>query len=406
MKSAGLICVFLAAGIIFPGYCYAQGIADSIGGLHGVLDKLYDEMIPLCSDMIEIGQAIAGFGAIWFISSRVWGQIARAEPVDLYPLLRPFVIAVAIGLYVPLVLGVMNGIMKPVAVATAGIVKNSDTAIAVLLKQKEDAIKRSDIYEMYIGTNGQGDKDKWYKYYHPKDSTRTNEGMFERLGNDIKFSLEQTAYSIRNSVKQFLSEALQILFQAASLCINTVRTFYLIVLAIMGPLVLGMSVFDGFQQSLISWVGRYINYFLWLPVANIFGAIINKIQINMLLMDIEQIKKYGDTSFGANDTAYLIFLVLGIVGYFTVPSIAGYIVHVAGSNPMLQKITGIATSAATGGAGMAASRLGQGISNAYNAPKNFNEGYSGKNPGSGVMADIGRVAGLGGSHLYDELAGK
>lgn len=402
MKCAGLIFVFLVAGVVLPGACYAQSMADSIEGLHGVLDKLYDDMIPLCSDMIEIGQAIAGFAAIWFISSRVWGQIARAEPVDLYPLLRPFVITVAIGLYVPLVLGVMNGVMKPVAVATAGIVKNSDTAIAVLLQQKEDAIKKSDVYEMYIGANGQGDKDKWYKYYHPKDPDRKKEDFLQKIGNDMLFSLEQTAYSIRNSVKQFLSEALQILFQAASLCINTVRTFYLVVLAILGPLVFGMSVFDGFQQSLISWVGRYINYFLWLPVSNIFGAIINKIQMNMLQIDIEQIKKYGDTSFGANDTAYLIFLIMGVVGYFTVPSIAGYIVHVAGSNPMLQKITGIATSAATGGA----SQLGQGISNAYNAPKNFNEGYSGENKGSGVMADIGRAAGLGGSHLYDELAGK
>ncbi|SJZ68353.1 Bacteroides conjugative transposon TraJ protein [Chitinophaga eiseniae] len=405
MKCGWRLFMYVSCGVLLPGISNAQSVADSIGGLHGVLDKLYDDMIPLCGDMIDLGRAIAAFAAIWFISSRVWKNIANAEPVDLYPLLRPFVIALAIGMF-PQVLDVINGVMKPTVEATAGIVKDSDTAIAVLLKRKEDAIKDSKFYRMYVGVDGRGNKDEWYKYYHPKDSSRTNEGIFERLGNDIKFSIEQTAYGIRNSVKQFLSEVLQVLFQAASLCINTVRTFYLIVLAIMGPLVFGMSIFDGFQQSLISWLGRYINYFLWLPIANIFGAIINKIQVNMLKIDIEQISKYGDTSFGANDTAYLIFLVMGIVGYFTVPSIAGYVIHVAGSNPLLQKITGMTTSVATGGAGMAASRLGQGISNAYNAPKNFNEGYSGKDGGSGVMADIGRVAGKGGAYMYDELAGK
>ncbi|WP_143307265.1 conjugative transposon protein TraJ [Chitinophaga vietnamensis] len=392
-------------GILLPGICNAQSVAGSIGGLHGVLDQLYDDMIPLCGDMIDIGRAIAGFAAIFYISARVWKHIANAEPIELYPLLRPFAITIAIGMF-PQVLDIINGVLKPVSTATAGIVKNGDTAIAVLLQRKQDVIKNTEFYKMYVGVDGHGDSDRWYKYYHPDDADRQHEGLFEKIGNDMKFSLEQAAYSIRNSVKQFLSEVLQVLFEAASLCINTIRTFYLIVLAILGPLVFGISIFDGFQQSLINWLGRYINYFLWLPIANIFGAIINKIQINMLQIDIEQITKYGDTSFGANDTAYLIFLIMGIVGYFTVPSIAGYVVHVAGSNPLLHKITGITTSVASGGAGMAASRLGQGISNAYNAPKNFNEGYSGCNAGAGVMADIGRAAGKTGGYMYDDLAGK
>ncbi|RAJ80120.1 conjugative transposon TraJ protein [Chitinophaga dinghuensis] len=402
MRWCGKPLVYAVVGILLPGICNAQSVADNIGGLHGVLDKLYDDMIPLCGDMIDIGRAVACFAAIWYISARVWKHIANAESIDLYPLLRPFVIAVAIGMF-PQVLDVINGVMKPTVTATSGIVKNSDSAIAVLLQRKQDAIKTTDLYKMYVGVDGRGDYDRWYKYYHPNDPERQNEGVFDRMGNDIKFGLEQAAYSIRNSVKQFLSEVLQVLFQAASLCINTVRTFYLIVLAILGPLVFGMSIFDGFQQSLISWLGRYINYFLWLPIANIFGAIINKIQINMLQIDIDQITKYGDTSFGANDTAYLIFLIMGIVGYFTVPSIAGYVVHVAGSNPLLQKITGISMAAATGGAGMAASRLGQGISNAANAPKNFKEGYTGQNTGSGMMADVGRAAGNSGAYMYDQL---
>jgi conjugative transposon TraJ protein len=138
-----------------------------------------------------------------------------------------------------------------------------------------------------------------------------------------------------------MSEILNVLYLAAGLCINTIRTFYLIVLAILGPLVFGLSVFDGLHHTLTIWIARYINVFLWLPVANIFGSIIGKIQENMLKVDIAQVQKYGDTFFSSTDTAYLIFMVIGIVGYFTVPSIANYIVHAGGGNVLLFKTTNL-----------------------------------------------------------------
>lgn len=39
------------------------------------------------------------------------------------------------------------------------------------------------------------------------------------------------------------------------------------------------------------------------------------------------------------DTACLIFMIIGIVGYFTVPSVANYIIRAGGSNALLQKVT-------------------------------------------------------------------
>jgi conjugative transposon TraJ protein len=102
-------------------------------------------------------------------------------------------------------------------------------------------------------------------------------------------------------------------------------------------------VFDGFQHTLTIWIARYINVFLWLPVANIFGSIIGKIQENMLKIDIAQVQNYGDTFFSPTDTAYLIFMIIGIVGYFTVPSVANHIVHAGGSNSLLYRITSMTT---------------------------------------------------------------
>ena len=118
----------------------------------------------------------------------------------------------------------------------------------------------------------------------------------------------------------------------------------LIVLAILGPLVFGLAVFDGFQHTLAAWLARYINVFLWLPVANIFGAIIGKIQEQMIKVDVSQINQTGDTFFSSTDVAYLVFMVIGIVGYFTVPSIAGHIINAGGGGGLLSRVTTMAST--------------------------------------------------------------
>ncbi len=337
------ITLSVIVGMVLPLLSKAQGLSNQANSLHGVLDQLYNEMMPLCSKLIGVGQGIAGFAATWYIASRVWRHIANAEPIDFYPLFRPFVIGFAVMIF-PSVIGIINGVMQPTVTATANMVKNSDQAIARLLQEKEKAIKNSDPWKMYVGETGTGDRDKWYKYTHPNDLSGSNEGVLQSVGNDIRFAMAKASYNFRNSIKEWMSEVLQLLYQAAALCINTLRTFQLIVLAILGPLVFGIAVFDGFQHTLTVWIARYINIFLWLPVANIFGSIIGKIQEKMLQVDLLQIADQGDTFFSATDTAYLIFMIIGIVGYFTVPSVANYIVHAGGSNALVYKVTSIMSS--------------------------------------------------------------
>lgn len=338
MKYKGYKAALLVGiGQLLPSFTYAQGLTGEIASFQSVLDRLYDEMLPLCSRLIDVGRGLAAFAAIWYIASRVWRHIANAESVDFYPLLRPFALGLAILMF-PSVLTLINSILRPTVTGTAAMVEGSNNSIAFLLKRKEEAIRKTPAWQMYVGFDGSGDRDKWYRYTHPDG---TEEGVLDGIGNDIKFAMAKASYNFRNSIKQWMSEILHILYEAAALCINTIRTFYLIVLAILGPIVFGLSVFDGLQHTLTAWVARYINIFLWLPVANIFGSVIGKIQENMLKMDIRQVNQYGDTFFNSTDTAYLIFMVIGIVGYFTVPSIANYIVHASGANALLYKTTNL-----------------------------------------------------------------
>ncbi|MBX2968235.1 MAG: conjugative transposon protein TraJ [Cyclobacteriaceae bacterium] len=384
--------VFLLV-LFLPGVLQAQSFAGEIHSLQSVLDQLYNDMLPLCSKLIGVGRGLAAFAALWYISSRVWRHLANAEPIDFYPLLRPFALGFCILIF-PWVIALMNGVLKPTVTGTAAMVTGSNNAIAYLLKLKEEAIKKTPAWQIYVGADGAGDRDKWYRYTHPSGAT---EGMLDGLGNDIKFAMAKAAYNFKNSVKQWMSEILHILYEAAALSINTLRTFYLIVLAILGPLVFGFAVFDGFQHTLTVWIARYISVFLWLPVANIFGAIIGKIQENMLKVDIQQVIRYGDTFFSATDTAYLIFMVIGIVGYFTVPSVANYIVHAGGGYALLHKASNVFTggartattttvAAATATAGTMVSLFGSGSANQPNV-QTQDPKMTETQPGQGYMHD-------------------
>jgi conjugative transposon TraJ protein len=402
MKMCRRAAMIAVVGMLCPFLSHAQssgGVADYIGGLQGVLDTLYTQMIPMCSQLIGVGSGIAGFAALWYIAARIWRHLANAEPIDFYPLFRPFVLGFCV-INFGMVIAMMNGIMQPTVTGTAKMVDHTNDAVAALLKQKEVALKNTNDYKMYIGDDNSGDRDKWYAYTHSGESA-SKESNWDVLGNDLSFALDKAQFKMTNSIKKWMSEILEVVFQAAALCINTLRTFQLIILAILGPLVFGIAVFDGFQHTLTAWIARYINIFLWLPVCNVFGAIIAKVQVQMLQIDIDQMNKTGVTNFNSTDTGYLIFMLIGIVGYFTVPSVANSIVHAGGLGAMLQKVTNMSVGTVSSRASQTAGAIG-------NIPKSLREGYSGKDGGSGMAGSIGRELGNSGagSYMAGKLSGK
>lgn len=314
---------------------------DNIQSLQSVLDQLYATMLPQCAALIGTAQAVAGFAALWYIAARVWPSIARGVELDFYPLLRPFALGGAIALF-PAVIALMNAILQPISDGTGQMYNNANASIATLLQEKQAALQNTQDYRMYVGATGNGDEALWESY-----TGNTGSGPIDGISNAFQFAMAKAYYNFKNAIKEWLSEVLQVVYEAAALCINTIRTFQLLVLAILGPLVLGFSVFDVFHGSLRVWLAKYVHVFLWLPVANIFGAIIANIQVNMLQLDITQIQAGGTTSFNQIDTGYLIFLIIGIVGYFFVPTVAGYIVYGGGGDGFAARIYRLGTSTVT-----------------------------------------------------------
>ncbi len=96
---------------------------ETFSNLHEVLRNLYDEMMPLCSDITGVATGVAALGALFYVASRVWQALSRAEPIDIYPLFRPFCLGACIMFFPTFVLGTLNGIMSPVVTGCHSIME-------------------------------------------------------------------------------------------------------------------------------------------------------------------------------------------------------------------------------------------------------------------------------------------
>ena len=155
-------------GLLAPLGVWAQdapvtGLSTGIGGLQTTLENVYSAMMVHCGELMGVGQALAGFGALLYISFRVFGHLARAEAIDVFPLLRPFGLGLLISLY-PSFIGATNGLLQPTVSGTAALVDDANAAITVPLQQKEAALEQSTDWQMYVGPGGSGSEEKWEQY--------------------------------------------------------------------------------------------------------------------------------------------------------------------------------------------------------------------------------------------------
>lgn len=321
--------------------------------LHQILRSLYVEMMPLCSNMAGVAKGIAGLGALFYVASRVWQSLARAEPIDVYPLLRPFAIGLCIMFFPTIVLGTINGVMSPIVRGTNQMLQSQTFDMVGYQKQKDkleyDAAMKNPA-TAYLVNNEEFDKQLNDLGWSPSDlSTMT--GMY----------IERGMYNMKKNIRDFFRELLEILFQAASLVIDTIRTFFLIVLAVLGPIAFAISVWDGFQSTMTQWITRYVSVYLWLPVSDLFSTILAKIQVLMLQNDISELQNNPNYSIDSSNGVYIVFMIIGIIGYFTIPTVAGWIIQAGGMGNYGRNVSttaGKAGSIAGGVAGAAAGNVG------------------------------------------------
>jgi conjugative transposon TraJ protein len=302
--------------------------------------------------MATVAKGIAGLGALFYVALKVWQALSRAEPIDVFPLLRPFAIGFCIMFFPTIVLGTINAVMSPVVKGTHAMLENQVLDLNQLQQQKDQLERQAMLRNpetAYLVSDEEFDKKLDELGWSPSDLA-TMSGMY----------LDRQAYKIEKAIKEWFRNLLEILFQASALVIDTIRTFFLIVLSILGPIAFAISVWDGFQSTLTQWLTRYISVYLWLPISDMFSSILAKIQSLILERDIEMLADptyIPDTS----NTVYIIFMLIGIVGYFTIPTVAGWVIQAGGAGNFMRNVNQTASKTgniAGAGTGAVAGNIG------------------------------------------------
>lgn len=316
--------------------------------LHQILYQLYEEMMPKCADMAGIAKGIAGLGALFYVAYRVWGSLARAEPIDVFPLLRPLAIGLCIMFFPTLVLGTINAVMRPIVQGAHRMMQDQTLSMTDYAAQR-DRIE----YEV--------------KNNNPATAYLVNDEAFEQkltgmgvtdVGGKIGLYADWAVYQLKKWVQQLILTVLELIFQAVALAIDVVRTFCLIVLAILGPVAFAFAVWDGFHASLTGWLMRYISVYLWLPVSDLFSTILARIQEQVIKNDIQGLQADPGYVMDSTDAVYIILMIIGITGYFAVPTVAGWIVQTGGGGALTRGINTIAMKGAAAGGAFAGAAAG------------------------------------------------
>jgi conjugative transposon TraJ protein len=294
-------------------------LATNFDNLHAVLRSLHTAMMPLCAEMTGLAKGIAALGALLYVAYRVWQALGRAEPVDVFPLLRPFAIGLAIMFFPTVVLGGINAVMSPVVTGAHGILERQITDTQALQRQKEQ-LK----YDERVR-----DGEAWLVDEAEFDKKSEGAGL---LNFKVKgMWVERQMYKLKSWFRQVMRDFFELLYHAAGLTIDTLRTFFLVVLSILGPLSFALSVYDGFHATLTHWLSRYICVYLWLPISDILSSVLSKIEAIMLQRDIAELQDPAFIPDGGGGV-YMVFYIIGIIGFFSIPTIASWIVQAGGGN--------------------------------------------------------------------------
>ena len=109
--------------------------------MEGALDTLLESMLAETGFFISLGQALGGLGSILYVFYRIWGHLARNEPIDIFPLLRPVAVAMCLVCYTALADGVVS-LNKALDDSTRSLVSSKKIQVEALFRQRAQLQQR------------------------------------------------------------------------------------------------------------------------------------------------------------------------------------------------------------------------------------------------------------------------
>lgn len=297
------------------------------------LDELYSRAISDITSVEAVVLAIAGIGALIYICTKFWKGWASGESINFYSLFRPLVIGFVIINYsfLPAFLDVC---LSPINIATESL--------------KEISIEE---YEQKVQT------------YNDKKEELENKNKSEQTGFSVISFFDSLPTIINNFCNETfwwgVEKVLNFFLIIITVGILILSTVTKIILVLLGPFVLALAIFPGYEGALKVWISRYINVSLWLPIANLIGYCVNTFYIVCLYDPFIKTLNEGTLDLEGSNLINLVFTACVIFMYMQVPSIAGWIIESGGTSMTAAAVGGFSGGIAASGSKKAGSAMGQ-----------------------------------------------
>jgi conjugative transposon TraJ protein len=322
-----------------------------------IVEKITAKVVPFSEQVGALMGVVCGVGALLYIGSKVWKNMSSGEPVDVFPLLRPFVIGFFV-LNFSLVKAPIDFLIERAERLTYGYFEKTFGTITEQAERVQEKVQ----------ADAKARKEKEKQLWDEKMRKKGRLGKaFEYLKEGLEYvgkaNLAVVDY-FNGLVSTIVAGILQLLLYGFKVVIiwyyKYMSIIYRCILGILGPIAFTVSIFPGFSNGITSWLSKYVAICLWPAVFGILNYLIVSIQTELICgVDFSQWWEVG-IALAAAEWQSIFLTVIEIAAYLTVPTIVGWIIPngdasgaLGGMKSIMSMVTSVAgavVGAAVGGA--------------------------------------------------------
>lgn len=367
------VCLF---AILLPIMGFAQSDADYSNLLQflkgdGAFEKWFMEVFTKLDNRVQdsasgsalVGRAIGGLGALMYLGYMGWQMAAGDREWEITPMLKPILIGFTLiywSGFVSLIQAPFEAIAEPgIAIFSDIESEVNDLRVERFKKQQQllDAVIKlkadEDAKQEVINNTSKDADDSWFD---------VSEGI-DKLLQPIKEWSIRMEFQLQKLVAEIIEFICLSILRICVYLIFFIQKIWAYILIILGPIAVGMALIPGFENSLYSWVSKFININLYTFVAytiiNIGQQLIasgyemeidryNTLLTNGTITNLDALMVYVTNSGMIYNQLFtcVAYVVTG-VGVLMTPTIADTIVTAGGAGAMT-KMKGAAGRVASG----------------------------------------------------------
>lgn len=154
--------------------------------------------------------------------------------------------------------------------------------------------------------------------------------IWEALKKFVRNTFSVTTFSVGSLIGAILFLIVKILlFAQQVLC-----SLYLTIAGMIGPLVFALAILSDFSSGIKSWIARYIQIAMWVPV----GYIVMYINLQVGNVFMRNVTTAGGTDL-STEWFMIALQVVALVSVASVPKIAGWVIESTGANDAHGSVT-------------------------------------------------------------------